>query len=242
MDADDIMEKDKLKTMHQQLLDKGEGHVAIGLVSYFSKKGVGDGFKKYEAWINNLSITGNNFDDIYKECVIPSPCWMLHTSDLSKIGGFNGNRYPEDYDLAFRMKKFKLKVIPAVKVLHFWRDYDARASRNDENYADNSFLKLKIDYFLALDRDFSKTLVLWGAGKKGKQLAKFLIDNKHKFVWVTNNNKKVGKEIYHKQIKNQETISELKGAQVIVSIADRQFQLADEVSLNENTHLFYRFA
>jgi len=242
MDADDIMETDKLETMHRQLCAFGEGYVALGLVKYFSEKGVGNGFKKYENWLNNLSKNGSNFDDSYKECVIPSPCWMLHASDLTKIGGFDLNRYPEDYDLAFRMKKAGIKVIPAQKVLHFWRDYASRTSRIDENYADNSFLRLKLDYFLELDRDEKKELVLWGAGKKGKRLAQMLIGQKLEFIWVTNNEKKVGKAIYNQWIVHQKVLGELKGCQILVSIADRNFEQVEEERLKNAVHVFYHFA
>ena len=51
-----------------------------------------------------------NFRALYKECSIPSPCWMTHREDLKMVGGFDSDRYPEDYDLAFRFAKAKLKL------------------------------------------------------------------------------------------------------------------------------------
>jgi len=49
-----------------------------------------------------LTAKGNNFQEIYKECVIPSPCWMIYRTDMDKCQAFLPNRYPEDYDLCFR--------------------------------------------------------------------------------------------------------------------------------------------
>ena len=54
------------------------------------------------------------------------------------------------------------------KVLNYCRDRPDRTSRNDDNYQDNRFFDLKIHYFYALDRDVNRPLVLWGAGRKGK--------------------------------------------------------------------------
>lgn len=219
MDADDLMAKNKLLLLKQKLLELGTGFVATGLVKYFPENELGDGYKKYEAWLNKLTSNQNNFTEIYKECVMPSPCWMLHRSDLEKCEAFEHNRYPEDYDLCFRFYKYKLKVAGVKEVLHYWRDYPTRTSRTDENYFDNRFLQLKLHYFLQLDYKLNKTLVLWGAGKKGKFIAKHLIKKNMPFKWITNNPKKIGKEIYGITIENQNNVSSKK-TQVIIAFVD----------------------
>ena len=73
MDSDDIMTTIKLEQMVQNLQVHGEGHLALGQVKYFSKTGIGAGYKRYETWLNTLTANGSNFEEIYKECVIPSP-------------------------------------------------------------------------------------------------------------------------------------------------------------------------
>lgn len=219
MDADDLMHPEKLSVMSHQLLQHGEGHIATSLVKYFAEKGVNEGYQKYEQWLNGLTEKGENFKDIYKECVIPSPSWMLHRSDLEKIGAFEKLTYPEDYALTFEMYKAGLKVIPSNQVLHYWRDHDARASRNDPNYADNTFLPLKVKYFLELDHDPNKELILWGAGKKGKKLAQLLLEQNIQFQWVCNNSNKWGKHIYGVQIKDAKELQN-KPSQVIISVSD----------------------
>ncbi len=120
MDSDDLMAIHKLQSMQKQLCLHGEGHMALGAVRYFSEKGIGDGYKRYETWLNSLTSKGRNFEDIYKECVIPSPCWMVYKSDFEDCGGFTPtSTYPEDYDLAFRFYKTRDEnVFPATEVLH----------------------------------------------------------------------------------------------------------------------------
>ena len=57
-------------------------------------------------------------------------------------------------------------------ILHYWRDRSNRISRTWAEYKDNRFYELKVKYFNQLDRDTSRELVIWGAGKNGKDLVK----------------------------------------------------------------------
>lgn len=220
MDSDDIMNKDKLEVLSENLCDRGKGNIAVGLVQYFSENGVGDGFKNYEQWLNGLTLTGNNFDEIYKECVVPSPCWMVYREDLDKCDAFNSNRYPEDYDLTFRFYLNGLKPIACDKVLHHWRDYTNRTSRTHEHYADNTFIEIKTDYFLELEYSPQMNLVLWGAGGKGKSVAQKLINQQVDFHWICDNPKKIGKHIYDKQLLSFDELDNIKNAQSIVTVAN----------------------
>lgn len=224
MDSDDIMAPDKLEIMSKQLEAHGKGFLALGLVNYFCEGTLGDGFSNYEKWLNGLTENGINYTEIYKECVVPSPCWMVHRDDLIACGAFDNNTYPEDYDLAFRFYKHGLKCIPNKHILHHWRDYDTRTSRTDEHYAANHFLKLKIEYFLELDRDHNRPLVIWGAGFKGKFCAKLLKKNKVPFIWICNNPKKIGKHIYSIELKTISSLNKLHQPQVIVTVANKTSQ------------------
>ena len=224
MDSDDVMPKHKIKTLLENLLLYGKQHIATGLVSYFSENRISDGYKKYEQWLNALTLNGSNYSEIYKECVIPSPCWMIHKEDLLAIDAFNPKRYPEDYDLTFRFYEKKYKVIPCNQTLHYWRDYGARASRTDENYAENSFIDIKLYYFLKLDYDKNRPLVIWGAGQKGKTIAKKLIALKVDFEWICDNPKKIGKDIYNIKMKSFQHLESLKNPQSVVSVANPKEQ------------------
>lgn len=224
MDSDDIMSPDKLESMVTQLQEQGTGHVALGQVKYFCDGEIGEGFKNYELWLNSLTAVGSNYQDLYKECVIPSPCWMVHRKDFDKCGGFEAETYPEDYDLVFRFFENQLKCIPTQKVLHHWRDYSSRASRTDANYADNTFVDLKLKYFLKLHKDASKPLVIWGAGAKGKRIAKELIDQNIAFHWVCDNPKKIGKDIYGHKMLPFSVIDEFIDAQNIITVANKKAQ------------------
>lgn len=224
MDSDDIMATNKIECMVADLTLKGPGYIALGLVHYFSESGIKEGYKRYENWLNTLILKGTNFNEIYKECVIPSPCWMVYRRDFEKANGFNSNFYPEDYDLAFRFFENGLQCISSNNVLHSWRDYAVRTSRTSPNYAENSFLELKIHYFLKLSYDPLKTLVIWGAGKKGKKIVSLLKSSKIPFVWICENPKKIGKKIYNEAVESFEKLLEIPNYQSIISVANENAQ------------------
>jgi glycosyltransferase involved in cell wall biosynthesis len=232
MDSDDIMTPNKIDVLLQSLIKSGPKHLAVGQVKYFSKDGISDGYSRYEIWLNNLTTTGDNYSEIYKECVIPSPCWMLHRDDLIACDAFNPNRYPEDYDLTFRCYQHHFKCIPCNEVLHQWRDYATRTSRTHEHYAQNYFLDIKLHYFLKLDYNPDRMLTVWGAGTKGKTIAKQLIALEIQFVWICDNIKKIGKHIYGKELFNFDTLSSLSSPQSIVTVANHDAQKEITVYFN----------
>lgn len=225
MDSDDIMVPHKLDTMVCDLKRYGKGHLALGLVKYFSDEfQIGDGYLGYQNWLNKLTKEGSNYTEIYKECVIASPCWMAYRDDFDKCGGFSREVYPEDYDLTFRFYESGLKCIPSNEVLHLWRDYSSRTSRTHVNYANNTFIELKTDYFLKLHYKNEHPLVLWGAGNKGKTIAKKFIDNNIPFHWVCDNPQKIGKHIYGKEMLAFQMIDSFENAQNIITVANKKAQ------------------
>lgn len=225
MDADDVMMPNKLEILCKNLVAHGKGSLATGCVTYFSVNELGDGYQRYAEWLNDLTREGRNFQEIYKECVIPSPCWMVHRHDFELCGAFDSEMHPEDYDLCFRFYREGLNVIPCQEILHRWRDYPERTSRSHPDWNDNSFLSLKVHYFLELDYDESRPLIVWGAGKKGKTVAQLLNEHSISFQWVCNNPNKIGREIYGVELQAQNVLDTCKSPQVIVAVANQDEQV-----------------
>jgi len=239
MDADDRMVNDKLEILIQNWQQVGQGSVAIGQVKYFSATTLGNGYRQYEQWLNQHTQQGTNYQDIYKECVIPSPCWLVHRTDLDRCGAFDSDRYPEDYDLCFRFYQQGLTVIPCQQILHYWRDYPARTSRTHPQYADNRFLELKLDYFLQLEYQKDQPLVLWGAGKKGKWIAQQLVIRSIPFRWICNNPKKLGKAIYGHILEDTVIIQDLLRPKYILAVANKEEQAAIKKQLDGQEYYFF---
>lgn len=245
MDADDIMVEYKLEDLKRTLKKHKKGTVVTGKVNYFSVGELGEGFIKYEKWLNEIAENGAYFNHIYKECVIPSPCWMMYRSDLEKVGGIVTGTLPEDYDLAFRIYKKGLNVVGTHRPIHLWRDHFNRNSRNDPDYADNSFLSLKTNFFLDCDYNEEKELTIWGAGKKGKNVARILLDKGLKFTWITDNKNKIGRDIYGVILQDFDSNLDYKNHQTIILVSnpDQQSEILD--FLNEqnlvNTEDYFMF-
>ena len=225
MDSDDIMMPEKLFFLKNNLMNKGPGHIATGLVEYFSEDGVGEGYRRYADWLNGLTKKGDNFFEIYKECSVPSPCWMCYKDDLEKCGAFKEEIYPEDYDLVFRWRQAGFRIIPSGEVLHRWRDHPRRTSRTSEIYRDNSYFELKVNWFLKTDYNPARPLVLWGAGRKGKRIARLLNEKNISFGWVTNNKEKTGREIRGVELRHFNILKKLKTPQIIIAVASPRDQV-----------------
>lgn len=245
MDADDLMPRMKLAQMVAELLHHGTGHIATGHVHYFKENDtLGNGYRKYQNWLNKLTTLGNSWKEIYKECVIPSPCWMVYSADFEALGGFHSDIYPEDYDLCFRFYQYGLTCIPTKDIRHHWRDHGDRASRNDPNYSDNRFLDIKCHYFLELDYDPSKTLVIWGAGKKGKAIAKYFIDQGIQIRWLCDNPKKIGKDIYGVTLEDSQRCGTIAEAQIVIAVANPDEQnkinkMLEQMTLQSGQDYFF---
>lgn len=220
MDSDDRMPPDKLEVMVAEWNQNGKGTIIAGGTEHFVDQGtVGDGFRRYERWLNRLARENIHFQEIYKECVIPSHCWLLHRDDFEQAGGFEPEVYPEDYDLCFRFYREGFRVIGLDKVLHFWRDRSERISRTWDCYQDNRYFELKLQYFFELDRLAQRPLVLWGAGRNGKDMARLLLEREEEFFWVCDNDKKIGKDVYGVRMDHFERVAELSSPQILIVVS-----------------------
>ncbi len=234
MDSDDKMPDYKLKKLVKEWQKHGKGYVIAGGTEHFVDEGkVGDGFVRYEQWLNGVAKHGLHAEEIYQECVIPSHSWIIHKDDFDRVGAFDPMVYPEDYDLCFRFYKAGIKIIGINIVLHYWRDRSDRISRTWDCYKDNRYFELKLRYFYELDRDNKRPLVLWGAGRNGKDMAKLLKIREAHFHWVCDNPKKIGKEIYGIVMEGYKHIPDLSNPQIMIVVSSPKSKKIIRNQLND---------
>ncbi|XOV93275.1 MAG: glycosyltransferase family 2 protein [Bacteroidota bacterium] len=173
MDADDLMVPDRLGKMVTCLDKANNKTIVTGLVKYFSEEPVSEGYLKYEKWINYLNLSGNQWDQVYRECVIASPNWMVHRNTLEEMDCFDQLNYPEDYHLVLKWHQQNMSIITVPEVTLLWREHTKRTSRTSENYNQKAFFKLKINHFIENDLKESQ-LVLWGNNEKTRLTIKIL--------------------------------------------------------------------
>lgn len=218
MDADDVMPQDKLERLLNGFRSHKNAELVTGKVRYIScGKHLHDGYKKYAMWLNSIIDSGDFVTDRYKECVIASPNWLIKRDTLTSIGGICSNIYPEDYDFTMRVLLNEISIMGVDSITHIWRDHPDRTSRNSETYSDNSFTELKCLFFKQMDYNPDLPPVLWGAGKRAKQIAKEFNALGIRFHWICNNTKKAGHKVYGQFIYYYEEFSFTPNQQVIIA-------------------------
>ena len=85
-------------------------------------------------------------------------------------------------------------------------------------------MDIKLHYFLKLDFNKNRPLVVWGAGTKGKTIAQSLIDAQIDFTWICNNANKIGKTIYGVEMMHYEFLKQMKTPQSIITVANEEAQ------------------
>lgn len=240
MDSDDLMPPDKLEKLVSKLLQNGEGHIVTGKIRHFSDDVLMEGFIRYDEWLNKLIDEETSFSQIYKECVIPSSCWMVFRTDFIKCGAFGRKIYPEDYDLCFRFYEQGLRLKPVKEVMHLWRDHPLRISRTDVRYEDQLYYDLKLYYFLRNDYIPGRPLVLWGAGNKGKKLARKLITLNVPFHWICNNENKIGHKIYNVELLPIHFIQQKEFYTILLAVSSRDPEDLHQI-VNRSSHQFWWF-
>ena len=116
--------------------------------------------------------------------------------------------------------------------IHHWRDRSDRASRTMKQYSDNRFFEIKIQYFKSTTYNSERSLIIWGAGKNGKDLAKVLQEHRLRFEWVCDNENKVGKHIYGVELNKPKILIDSKDPQVLIAVANPKERIEIETYLN----------
>lgn len=217
MDADDMMPKGRLRLMTKALASAEPKTIISGLVEYFAKDKISKGYRSYQSWLNAIALENSHWENIYRECIVASPNWMMSSAELAAIGGFEGLIYPEDYDLAFRWYQNGLKIKSLPEVTLYWREHPHRTSRNSRHYTQSKFFELKLKRFVKLDLKKEKP-VLWGTGLKARLAARILKSYSIAFYWMDLNPGKFPKGINGHMISDYRDIERLSEPQLLVAV------------------------
>lgn len=182
MDADDVMPPTKLSDLLEIAL-QSQKTIATGHVRYFSEVPISEGYLRYQSWLNNVLDEGTFYENIYRECIVASPNWLVHRSCFDKEINLAELNYPEDYDLVFKWYQKGFEFSGTSNLTHLWHEHGKRTSRNSEVYQQESFFRLKTNYFIKLELKSYEKIQLIGTGKKGKLVATILRDNSVPFEW-----------------------------------------------------------
>ncbi len=162
---------------------------------------VRDGALRYESWINGLSTHEALVRDLFVECPIPHPTFLLRADVVDLVGGYRDRGWPEDYDLVLRLWEGGGRFGKVPEPLLRWREGEDRLSRSHPAYSAEAFRRCKVHFLLRTHLRNGRGVMVWGAGPVGKAFARELIAQGGRLLaFVDLDPRKVGQEIYGVQV------------------------------------------
>jgi len=197
MDADDVCEPRRLEAQ-RALLDAEPGLAGCGTrIRYFPRQGLGDGARRYEAWLNGASTPAEVAREVFVECPLAHPTFFLRAESVAAAGGYVERGWPEDYDLVLRLWAAGSRLANVPEVLLAWREGSGRLSRTHGAYAPEAFLACKVHYLRATLLPGRRGTAVWGAGPVGKAFARALLEaGVPVAAFVEVDPRKIGQEIH----------------------------------------------
>lgn len=197
MDADDIALPERLARQRAALLADDRLAVVGCRVRYFPEEAVGQGARRYEAWLNDLVTPEEHARDLFIECPLAHPTFMMRRAALDAVGGYRGCGWPEDYDLLLRFWRHGFGIAKAPELLLLWRESPGRASRVHPDYAPEAFRRCKVHYLRQSYLADGRPALVWGAGRVGKLFARELLAAGTPLAgFVELDPRKIGQRIY----------------------------------------------
>ncbi len=175
MDADDIAMPARLETQISYLDAHPEIDICGACVEIFSSEGIRAGNLRYQRWLNSVRTPEEIHRRIFVESPMPHPSAVFRSRAIKALGGYRDRGWPEDYDLFLRADAAGMKMGKPPQVLLRWRDHEQRLTRTDPVYDLPRFQAAKA-HFLVQHRLNGRGVIIWGAGKTGRQMHDVLRD------------------------------------------------------------------
>lgn len=198
MDADDVA----LPRRFEAQLAYMRGHPELAgcgtHVEMFSADEVRSGYRRYERWINAVESPEEVERAVTIESPIANPSMMIKASVLRALGGYRDVGWPEDYDLVLRViaAGARLANVPGEPLLR-WRVRPDRLSLTAKEYNAAAFRRCRVHFLREVFLPSDRPVVVWGAGKVGKPLARELIKQGTPVEgFVDLDPRKIGQEIH----------------------------------------------
>lgn len=198
MDADDIAHPERLAAQ-LAFLERYPDLAGCGAhVELFSRAEIRFGYRRYERWINAIETSEDVERAALIECPLAHPTLVLKASVFHALGGYRDMGWAEDHDLVLRIVAAgaRLANVPGEPLLR-WRIREDRLSLTSPAYTAAAFRRCRVHFlrhaFLPPDRP----VVVWGAGRVGKPLARELIaQGTPVAAFVDLDPRKLGQEIH----------------------------------------------
>ena len=221
LDGDDICHPRRLELQVAYL----DAHPDTGLVAcnfrHFPRTGLKQGMLDYEIWQNGLTDHSLIIRDLFVESPLVHPSIMTRRTIMENMDGYQGNNWPEDYDLWLRMAAAGVHFARLPQTLLFWRDHPERATRTMNEYALNAFRACKCHHLLLSFLKDSRDVVIAGAGLEARAWQRLLTAaGVTVSTWLDVDPKKIGRILHNAPVISPEELH-LNGRKMIVAIGVR---------------------
>jgi glycosyltransferase involved in cell wall biosynthesis len=219
MDADDVAYSTRI-AKQVELLDEHPEIGACGtLVRYFPRGVVQGGAQRYEMWLNAAVEHDEIVREIFVENPIAHPTMAIRRKVLDKVGGYQDNGWPEDYDLVFRLWINGVAMAKVPEVLLRWRERQDRVSRTDPRYDEDAFRRIKVHYLKQTLLDGHNGVIVWGAGPVGKAFAQELLAQDIEVrAFIEPDPRKIGQTIHNAPVLAPDAVDQFRDAFVVAAV------------------------
>lgn len=177
MDADDEALPGRLQVQIAYLKAHSDvGICGTGVEIFRDDAALGDGYRRYQDWVNGLTTPQAIAREIFVESPIPHPTAMMHRALFERLGGYRSTPWAEDYDLWLRAFANGVRMGKPGGTWLRWRDHDGRASRLNGCCTLERFLKAK-GHYLSKTVLRNRQAVLLGGGVTAARLCDALLDS-----------------------------------------------------------------
>jgi len=174
MDADDLCAPQRLELQARAFDADPDLDVVSCRVTIFPRRGMSEGLRSYEAWLNGLQTHESILRQRFVESPLAHPSVAARRRVLLDVGGYRDCGWPEDHDLWLRLAAAGARFGQRPERLLLWRDHDARLTRTDPRYRTERFLECKAEHLACGPLADGRPLILWGAGRTGRRLLRHL--------------------------------------------------------------------
>ncbi len=198
MDADDLMEPERLEAQYTFLKANPQIALVGTQVRLFPPELIRAGFQEYIRWQNQCLSPEDISNNIYVESPFAHPSVMLRSAVFAQLGGYADGPFPEDYEFWLRMHAAGIPMAKLPRILLAWRESENRATRVDPRYARSAFDQLRARFLIQDQRLTSaRPIVIWGAGRQTRLRARHIIEKGIQPVaWIDIDPRKIGHVVW----------------------------------------------
>ncbi len=218
MDGDDVSRPGRIARA-VELLERDESLGAAG-TQIAALGSTSSGLERYIAWQNGVVAPADHARERFVESTLCHPTVVLRRTALEAVGGYRDAPWPQDYDLFLRLVQAGYGLAKVPEVLFFWRQREGRATYANPRCAAPRLVEARAAYLGAALPASGRPLVVWGAGKTGKHLARALeAHGVRPVAFIDIDPRKIGREARGRPILPADALDP--DAFVIVAVGDR---------------------